>query len=448
MADKPIRPTNQPWVKDTPKDTDITLLTVTQGENVRGSAFGKAVETLIKGDTALAKALDALDAVDGGPQIEEPEIVRGSALGRVAVLGERAMRAEAKLNGEEYEAISDAKMRAHIHEGILEVKEKLRLQGQSITEAMSDLAESKFPGIVKMFYPRIIQDIHTHYSAKEVGAWLAWGAASVLMEGPRSSPHAVQCLLPAMQYLVDKRMPLLFIAPKLLQAVTQTDFQDDIDWVNLELPYEHGIFVLPRGAITHPIDGDVSFIVWSRVYPGEYKTPIGITVTLSQISFSIVAMCSGTGTWYDSTLNASFRPTLRLGNLFYRAEGQPMTSKRRDSIFDADLEEGDSEFLEHMGRVVFGTIMAMNARPGLFTQGKCTARVPAKKNKPAREFWSPNVIGRDYQTKQAHVGGTGTHASPRMHFRRGHFRAQPVGPGRLERRQIWIEPMLVSAGVE
>jgi len=44
-------------------------------------------------------------------------------------------------------------------------------------------------------------------------------------------------------------------------------------------------------------------------------------------------------------------------------------------------------------------------------------------------------------------GGNGTHASPRLHWRRGHVRRQPYGTGRGQRKLIWIEPVLVGAGV-
>ena len=40
--------------------------------------------------------------------------------------------------------------------------------------------------------------------------------------------------------------------------------------------------------------------------------------------------------------------------------------------------------------------------------------------------------------------GEGTHASPRPHWRRGHFRRVPCGHGRAERKLVFIKPTLVS----
>ena len=59
------------------------------------------------------------------------------------------------------------------------------------------------------------------------------------------------------------------------------------------------------------------------------------------------------------------------------------------------------------------------------------------------ELWSPNLIGRCYRTLRDERGG-GIHASPRVHWRRGHVRSQPHGQRRSLRKAIWIEPVLVG----
>lgn len=60
----------------------------------------------------------------------------------------------------------------------------------------------------------------------------------------------------------------------------------------------------------------------------------------------------------------------------------------------------------------------------------------------------PIMIGGSYRIKKEKSSGNGTHASPVAHWRRGHWRQQPIGskdnPGI---KNIWIEPVLVNAGV-
>jgi hypothetical protein len=93
--------------------------------------------------------------------------------------------------------------------------------------------------------------------------------------------------------------------------------------------------------------------------------------------------------------------------------------------------------------IIFNTLFAMAARPEYVESGKRIGNMKKSKS----ELWTPNIIGRKYATKYDPNAETGTHASPRMHWRRGHFRQQACGIGRLEHKIIWIEPMLVNAKV-
>lgn len=252
-------------------------------------------------------------------------------------------------------------------------------------------------------------------------------------------------------------MPLFFLAPDLLEAVLRTDFDDDINWGELHLPYETGILILPKGTLRHPEDGEVSMLIWSRVKSGDHRPPYpGIpTITVGNNAFVILALCMENVVWYDSTMNADNRPTVRLNNLFYREAGDPFPQMVKSVPYlDSDLTEKDQGFLEQVGVIVFGTILAMNARPELVERSKFIRRVG--KGEKQREFWTPNVIGARYRLKRevprivdghfvygAHQQGS--HASPRMHWRRGHYRQQPCGVGRRQRKTIWLEPMLIGA---
>jgi hypothetical protein len=84
---------------------------------------------------------------------------------------------------------------------------------------------------------------------------------------------------------------------------------------------------------------------------------------------------------------------------------------------------------------------AVTARPDVVTPAALTNRVPAKKGREAREFWSPHVIGEHYKIRRepAPYQG-GTHASPRFHWVEGSWKQQHYGPGRELRKTIWIEP--------
>jgi hypothetical protein len=314
-----------------------------------------------------------------------------------------------------------------------------------------DLRE-KFPIAMASLYPRRYVECRGYISPKDIGALLCTGLYQThSLGGIEKTGNAFKLMYPAVRYLQDRSVPLLFLAPDLMRAVQRTDFDGDIDWVNMRLPYEHGVLVLPHGGLTHPKDGEVAFMIWSRIVAGTYKKPVwdvpskgmcDVEIT-TKGAFAMVA-CLPYGdvpVWYDSNLSTEYRPTLKLRNLFYLGDEETIPSIVSGCLLDSDLTSEDSSFLEDLGVVLFGTLLAMASRPTLFTPESVHHKVPQKNNKPWPRVWSPNIVGQHYRPKSEPRGGT--HASPRMHWRRGHFTNQPHGPGKSLRKQLWIEPTLV-----
>lgn len=63
------------------------------------------------------------------------------------------------------------------------------------------------------------------------------------------------------------------------------------------------------------------------------------------------------------------------------------------------------------------------------------------------------VVGREFKLQREESQGErkghgGSHASPTIHWRRGHFRNQVCGKGNQDRKMIWLQPTLVGAGKE
>ena len=331
--------------------------------------------------------------------------------------------------------------------------------GSSLAEIVEKAMSQVAPELMAKFYPRIYESTGRYHSPKQCAAFLVNSIVEAGRLGFNKAPVAYRIMMPGLEPMAKRGMPMFFLAPDLMEAVLRTDFTEPIDWTTLPLPYEQGIFVLPKGAFSHPKDGDVSMLMWLRLEPDtNYPMPFlpGMPITTVQnASLGLLALCPENALWYDSVLNARNRPSIRLRNIFYREPGDPIPSFEKHSFMDEDLAPEDEEFVEKMGTIMFGTWLVMNARPELVERGKLLRRVV--KSDKVREFWSPNIVGPRYKLKRevprivdgkfqtAPRGATGTHASPRMHWRRGHTRQQPYGPERKERKGIWIEPMLVNA---
>ena len=88
-------------------------------------------------------------------------------------------------------------------------------------------------------------------------------------------------------------------------------------------------------------------------------------------------------------------------------------------------------------------LLAMEAEPEHISPCELIRPEKIKRGRVVKEeLWSPNFVGRSYVWDREPQGGT--HASPRMHRRRGHWTHQPFGPGRTQRKLIRIAPCWVN----
>ncbi|AOX04734.1 hypothetical protein BJP34_35740 (plasmid) [Moorena producens PAL-8-15-08-1] len=97
----------------------------------------------------------------------------------------------------------------------------------------------------------------------------------------------------------------------------------------------------------------------------------------------------------------------------------------------------DQENSRKIRNLVMQILIAQRFHPELFVQPKY---VPGQgfSGKPKEQ--SPIIIGANYKLQKKTETGT----SKAAHFRRGHYRNQPYGEGRSQRKLIWIEPVWVG----
>jgi hypothetical protein len=116
-------------------------------------------------------------------------------------------------------------------------------------------------------------------------------------------------------------------------------------------------------------------------------------------------------------------------------------SRKRLSVFALDASERD------VWGYALNAILIMTEVPELLEPARMLERRPGKGGAAPVEWWAPFWLGRTYVTvRPQREPGDGTHASPRLHWRRGHWTRQVFGVGRAERKRIWIRPLLVNAG--
>lgn len=325
--------------------------------------------------------------------------------------------------------------------------------------AIERFCETKGRDVFRMFYPRIYIDAGRYHSPKQVATMQATAIfdphlTNAAIDGLETAPNFLRAILPSFHCYVSHRAPTFFIAPDLLEAIKRTTFSGEIDWAELPLPFEAGLFILPKGALIHSEHGDAAAIYWGRTQPGSQPSIVhwlpGTQIMTTH--FLLASIFTERMITLDTSLVSSENSKLKINDLFnLNGARKKPRSREGERVTDEDVD-----FQEAAGAVAFGTFLAMNARPQLVERGHITRTVG--KGALRREFWTPNIIGAKYKIKREvpHIGQDGkfefsperehgTHASPRMHWRRGHFRNQPCGHERREHKTIWLEPTLVAA---
>jgi hypothetical protein len=260
----------------------------------------------------------------------------------------------------------------------------------------------------QIIYPRVYTGVGGYGSPKKV-AETYYTALHWVKDNPNSSPAAMQAIYGAACMAKRYNFPLFFVDENLLAAVVNTEPPSGVRWAEMKLPFEAGAISLPRGALRY-IDGtDVNHLGWCRVRKGDemrfddrslpIKAPDDCFITYAQ-------PLNEEGTVLFSSLDGTSKPYIDACVL----------EERWHAFFDLPFAAGDEEFLRLTRSLVFGLLMVINARPALVSKGRREGK-QSKGNK--REFWTPNVIGRDYHAQREHQGGS--HGSPRGGWRRGHY---------------------------
>lgn len=127
------------------------------------------------------------------------------------------------------------------------------------------------------------------------------------------------------------------------------------------------------------------------------------------------------------------------GGLFY--DSSQYSSKE---IIDNDLSRlgmlpEDHDFNNTLISLAFKLYWLVGSKPELITEENSGGF--GDNRKPT--LW----LGKNYQI-QKESDCKGFNASKATHIRKGHFRRQPCGEGRKDRKLIWLEPMLINGDKE
>jgi hypothetical protein len=207
----------------------------------------------------------------------------------------------------------------------------------------------------------------------------------------------------------EAKCPAYWASQELLTALMKSELSVEIE--NLSWAMKTGIFMLPKDVIFSPEKHNIYTIFW------HYDTVDKLLYLAATDGVSFFCR--------------KFKVNDELREFTY-----------------ADVEDYNpqvvTEFNEYLQSIFLRLILIMECCPELVEK---EAQI-VKANKgfakdKAKDFYEPLWIGRNYRVKSDVQDKGGTHASPRVHWRRGFLRNQPYGQGRQQRKLVWIEPILV-----
>lgn len=333
------------------------------------------------------------------------------------------------------------------------------------------------PQTYKAVYPRRITPPGGYANPKYFSVSL-WSAIEVGFKSEMSMLPHLTGLMNALSH-IEHRVPTYFVRSEFAQAVTQTEPPADFKFGEIKWPMPAMLFVLPTDFAMSYFGFMVPFISVSLApvgkYPQMFKNlpdcemplhavhPIDNKREHMNIVYPVYSQTSTpvdyTGT-YPLTLNVSemasapYEDATYMEEARYRQEFGEYSLDRTQPDLPA---EGEAErvFNLKVQAFVVKLMLALTAQPNFITVGSQSRKAKLKHGRVRDEIWNPNLIGWEYQAKRVSVvegGANGTHATPRMHWRRGHMRNQPYGPKpwteTTSKRLLWIEPVLIGATEE
>lgn len=251
--------------------------------------------------------------------------------------------------------------------------------------------------------------------------------------------------------------PLAYVGRDIAEAASETELPGWLDVAAMPWPLPAISFMLPQGMFISPLGNEASALSVARVDAGQVREFLDEKAKTIQQSFPQRLISSDTriecGTYFVWATLATPAGAWKmwgmdsplLGTLAHAAT---LHTKIGDYVVgNEDDEDRDNAWLySKLVNLALNLLMIMNSRPELIEPQRKLKTIKKKSREAPTTLWEPRWIGRDYRyVRDADRGVVGTHASPRTHWRRGHYRDQAYGPKHTLRKTLWIEPIMVKA---
>jgi hypothetical protein len=239
--------------------------------------------------------------------------------------------------------------------------------------------------------------------------------------------------------IVDHGCQYFWLDKDLGSALLKTKPPAGISFGDVPYPFDAFTLMLPCGLFASESGEDIAFVsvakVEGRLSDSKVLTPLPDRNSVSDgLFYTIHGFNDGPFKWFGAVkMSDLVGSTIPLLDDLILANGKslPVNTEPGGAL--------DSTITTILSLVVTCCFYMTQAADDV---DKLTVGGKHKKGGVKREWYNVRWVGKRYATSRLHGG---THASPRTHWRCGHFRGVRFGEGRSEIKQMWIEPVLVNA---
>ena len=283
----------------------------------------------------------------------------------------------------------------------------------------------------KVFEPRQISPPGGYHSPRVVAATMSAFFSNVAMEQALAIPMLqTQITAHAILYEVIRyKVPIYYVADAFIRAVAATELPRDFTLYDLHCPMPGMVLGFPVKFMQEYLGRDVCYVFAADLAEGDHAPPRELdrvpfvgqhwTVTTpDKVAIMFDAFSDdGLGSWVSA-----YRKSDRVDEAITKYD-------YTDYTFSDDARIAADELAtQRMATLIFKLLVVLNTRPALVEPGgieRVEKRHPKTGEIIKSELWRPNVIGAKYRVLRS--AGTGNHASPKSHWRKGHLTHQRIG---------------------
>lgn len=290
-------------------------------------------------------------------------------------------------------------------------------------------------------YRKVEGYLHTSEVATQL-AFLIVGGEQMPYKDWTQDPVAFACIISA-KLVENFPTPFYWLDRNLMSAFISTDLPDNICDVSQVIP--HAIIMLPE-IIKNP---DGFYLDWLFIHHLEKdgvlpEFNLGDRLIHScQVEAKQLRWCTilRGGHCYSSKIE--IKPEESAVPVGEEINVYSLGEKGNDIEITSASEK---DFVKQVDNLVTQLLLYWQMKPEAISEEKLP---PITKGvgfgHPQKQLLNPVWIGRGYKSASERSTPTSIHASPRMHWRRGHWTRRAVGKREENlRKWVWIEPVLVN----